>query len=211
MMRTPSDGSSRARLREHVLQALELFWAPLSPMNELGPYLTSLYGQAVTANEFEMLLNDEREAFSRGLQHDVWLCLGLRPDQTADPDRWARSDWPLWVRVVAPESEEIRIYWLLRQLYRAPVMPGPPGTQPLEELWTRLATRLPTEEVIGLRRAVEQDQGHEVDWTEDRYSIWAETAEGLFDRLATQDRQRRQQLADKFSLDTYSQLFGVDG
>ena len=212
MLMTSPDDSAQATLRRLVLDALEHFWWPLSPKDELEPYLRVLYGRTVTHGELDDLLNSEREAFARGVEHDVWLCLGLRPDQSADLNRWARSDWPMWVRIVDPDSEQIRSFWLLRQLYRAPVIPSAPGTEPLAALWSRLAAQLPAKEVEDLRRAVERDQGQQFDWTEDRYAIWAESADGLFDRMASTDRQRRQEIANRLaSLDAKAQLFGVEG
>ena len=212
MMQVSSRQADQAGLRQAVLDALEDFWWPLAPATELGPYLEAVHRRPVTADAWDELLNDERRAFLRGEQRDPWLCLGIRPDLTGDPERWARSDWPLWVRVVGPDDARIRPYWLLRQLDRAPVMPGEPGTQSLTALWTRLAAQLPTHEVALLRSEVERDPRPGYDWQQDRFSIWAEVADELFGRLAEDDRREREAVARRLGrLDVADQLFGIEG
>jgi hypothetical protein len=198
-------------LRERILSALDHFWCPLRADDELRPYLEGVWRQPVAADDLARLMADERRAFDRGEPRPVWVCLGIWPEGRADPDRWARSDWPLWVRVVDPDGEQARRYWLLRQLYRAPVMPGDPRTDPLTDLWVRLAAHLPTSAVAWLRRETRHDQATEVDWEQDRFSIWAEVADWQFDLLADDDRQRREQIALRLaSHSPAAQLFGSD-
>jgi hypothetical protein len=107
--------------------------------------------------------------------------VGICPDGRGDPERWVRSDWPLWVRVVDPDGEHVRRYWLLRQLYRVPVTPGGPATEPLTDLWERPAGDLPVREVACVRRHVLEDLGRRVDWEQDRFSIWGEVADWQFE------------------------------
>jgi hypothetical protein len=198
-------------LRERVLTSLEHFWSPLRVDDELRPYLAGVWGQPVAADALARLLADERAAFDRDEPQGVWVGLGVYPDGRGDPERWVRSDWPLWVRVVDPDGERVRRYWLLRQLYRAPVKPGGPGTEPLTDLWERLAADLPAREVAQLRRHVPEDLGRSVDWDRDRFSIWGEVADWQFDLLAGEDRHRRERIAERLApLSPTAQLFGRD-
>ena len=58
------------------------------------------WGQPVAADALARLLADERAASDRDGPQGVWVGLGICPDGRGDPERWVRSDWPLWVRVV---------------------------------------------------------------------------------------------------------------
>lgn len=202
---------NRQMLRERVLAALEHFWSPLRVDDELRPYLEGVWGQPVPADALARLLADERAAFDRDGPQGAWVGVGICPDGRGDPERWVRSDWPLWVRLVDPAGERVRRYWLLRQLYRAPVKPGGPGTEPLTDLWERLAGDLPAREVACARRHVPEDLGRRVDWEQDRFSIWGEVADWQFDLLAGEDRHRRERIAEQLApLSPTAQLFGRD-
>jgi hypothetical protein len=102
--------------------------------------------------------------------------------------------------VVDPAGEHVRRYWLLRQLYRAPVTPGGPATEPLTDLWERPAGDLPAREVACVRRHVLEDLGRRVDWEQDRFSIWGEVADWQFELLAGEDRHRRERIAEQLAL-----------
>jgi hypothetical protein len=204
--------ASGQTLRERVLSALEHFWCPLHVDDELRPYLEGTWGQPVSAAALAGLLAAERQAFDRAAPRPVWICLGLWPDGHGEPGWWARSDWPLWVRVVDPDGEQARRCWLLRQLYRGPIMPDDPAAGPLTELWVRLAAHLPTQAVAELRDAVYPDPAAVSDWEQDRFSLWAEVADSQFDLLAAEDRRRRERIAQRLAvgLSPSAQLFGRD-
>jgi hypothetical protein len=119
--------TSGQTLRERVLDALEHFWCPLRADEELHPYLEGTWGLPVTTDALVALLAAERQAFDQAVARPVWICLGLWPDGHGEPGWWTRSDWPLWVRVVDRDGEQARRCWLLRQLYRAPVVPDDPA------------------------------------------------------------------------------------
>ena len=116
---------------------MEHFWCPLRAEDELLPYLEGTWGEPVTVEALAGLLAAERQAFDQAMARPVWICVGLGPDGHGEPGWWVRPDWPLWIRVVDPEGEQARRCWLLRQLYRAPVIPGDPAS-PLTRLWVRL-------------------------------------------------------------------------
>ena len=209
-MTSPVSEPALEPLRSNVLEVLEHFWWPLSPTNELQPIIETWQASSIDPNALKRLLEAEKQAFTSGAERDVWVCLGIRPDLQGDPNRWARSDWPKWVRVIDPESERIRAYWLLRQLYRFWISPDNPRAERLRDLWSNLAEELPASEVRQLRRIVESHKQN-FDWAVDRFPTWAEVADELFGRAAEKDRVRRQAIAEELvGLDPRIQLFGVN-
>jgi hypothetical protein len=190
------------------LCALEHFWCPLR-VDELRLYLEGAWGQPVTVDALAGLLTTERHAFDQAVARPVWICVGLWPDGHGAPGWWARSDWPLWVRVVDPHVEQARRCWLLRQLYRAPVLPSDPDN-PLTQLWVRLAAHLPAAAVAQLQDELHPNPAAGVDWEQERFSVWGEVADSQFDLLADEDRRRRQWIAQRLAADLSptAQLFG---
>lgn len=206
------EASPQQRLRSIVLRALEELACPLSPPQELRPYIATLYNQDVTHEQFEALLGVERQAFDGGQQRPVWLCAGIGPDLRGLPDCWARSDWHLSPRVIHPESKLARRTWLVRQLYGLlPVdQAGQVAASPLTELYQRQARLL-------LPRAVERVRqrfrSHNPDytWARYRFDIWQIVAEDLFDELAAADQHRCEEVAEQLAdRDLKTQLFGID-
>jgi hypothetical protein len=107
-------------------------------------------------------------------------------------------------------GEQARRCWLLRQLYRAPVIPNDPAS-PLTRLWVRRAAYLPAQAVAELREEPDPDPSGS-EWERDRYVAWAEVADSQFDLLADEDRRRRQWIAQRLAADLSptAQLFGRD-
>jgi hypothetical protein len=206
------DPLEQERLRQWVLEALEHFNCPVAPQEELRPFLEGVLRVPIPTTELELLIEAEQQSYEAGRQRPVWLCLGIRPDLTGDPGYWTRSDWPLWWRIVHPEGEQVRRYWLLRQLFRSPVQrtnPRRPFPEPLERLYLQLAEQLPDDEVEELRRDLQHDPEYDADWEQDRWEVWCAIAERLFDDLADEDRQRREQIAATLGQsDTSTQLWG---
>jgi hypothetical protein len=204
--------SPQQRLRSIVLRALQELSCPLSPRQELRPYVATLHEQDVTQEEFEAPLRAERQAFVGGEQRPVWLCAGIGPNQRGLPDRWARSDWDLSRRVVHPQSEPARRAWLLRQLHGLlPVdQAGEVAASPLTELYQRHARLLPQRAVERVRQRFRR---HDPDytWAQHRFDSWQIVAEGLFDELAAADQRRCEEVAEQLAdRDLKTQLFGID-
>lgn len=194
---------------EQVLAALDHLYCPVAPTTSWGRSW-----KASTASRWHQptwtACSQTSGAPSTLAQRPIWLCVGICPDLRGDTDYWARSDWAPWVRVVLPDSWLVREYWLVRQLWRA--LPEDPSTRPspLVDLLVRKAKLLPVKEVERVRRWSRRNDPH-YDSARDRFSIWGNiVAEDLFDMLASENRQRCQQVADELvKLDQRAQLYGI--
>jgi LacI family transcriptional regulator len=98
----------RRPVREVVLEYLEdLGW----PANgrELAMYAAARYGRELPSVRFGSLGADERTAYVKGAVRPVWLCHALSHDRGDVVRRlWARSDWPLERRIVAPTTARVQ-------------------------------------------------------------------------------------------------------
>lgn len=203
-------------LRQRVMEALWHFWCPLHVEEELRPYLEGTWGEPVAADALVGLLAAQRRALEQAGAAAVRICLGILPDGHAEPSWWALPTWPLWVRIVDPDGQQARRYWLLRQLYRAPVIStrsDAAGARALVALWERLAVHLPPQEVAQFREVVSREDPAVVsDWEQDRFAIWGEVADMQFDLVAAGDRRRRLEIAERLAaeLSPAAQLFGRD-
>jgi hypothetical protein len=218
-MRPASSQVDPAQLRRRVLDALDLLWLPARPVEELGPLLETAHQHPVDSEALRQLLDQERADFAAGRRRPVWLCLGIGPDLRGDPDRWARSDWPLWVRVVHPDPQSQRCEnaWAVRELFSAQAMVGdspkrvPPS--PLTKLLISRARQLPRQAVERhrrwVRRSAQRSPGWVYDWQVDRFVVWEEAARDVFDTEAEEHRRRCEKVAAQLAgLDLATQLFG---
>lgn len=111
-----SGGVQRRPLRALILDALEEIGSP-TYTRELILFLRARYGREVPPTRFGSLSSDERNAFERGGPRPVWLCHGITWDRGEAIKRlWARSDWPLERRLVAPTTGRVQHLLLTRRL-----------------------------------------------------------------------------------------------
>jgi hypothetical protein len=134
-------------LRLMVLDALDdLGWPTYS--RELMLYLKARYGRTVTPTRFGTLGSDEVKAFAKRGSGDensatgdgvrragprpVWLCFGLTYDRGEPIKRlWARSDWPLERRIVAPTSGRIQHLKVTKRLAELALEAGDTAADPM--------------------------------------------------------------------------------
>lgn len=94
-------------LRDVVLDLLQEAGFPLNSLLLAG-VLRPLQGRNIPATRFGTLSNDEASSYDSSRSRPVYLCHGLTFDRGQAVKRfWARSDWPLASRIIAPMSGRI--------------------------------------------------------------------------------------------------------
>ena len=107
----PSQQRARSRatrpLREVVLDCLSDIGL-MTYSQQLAIYAKGRYGREIASTRFSSLSRDEENAARNNRTREVWLCLGLTFNR-GEPIRrlWARSDWPLHERLVAPTTGRV--------------------------------------------------------------------------------------------------------
>jgi LacI family repressor for deo operon, udp, cdd, tsx, nupC, and nupG len=105
---TPRQAGRRRPVREVVLEYLEDLGWPANA-RELAMYASARYGRELPSVRFGSLGADERTAFAKGAVRPVWLCHALSHERGDVVRRqWARSDWPLERRIVAPTTARVQ-------------------------------------------------------------------------------------------------------
>lgn len=91
-----------------VLDALEdLDWPAYS--REVSQFCSARFGREIPAHRFGTLAFDEMQSFQRSTPRPVWLCFALTYDRHQSIKRlWARSDWQLERRIVAPTTGRVQ-------------------------------------------------------------------------------------------------------
>lgn len=99
--------SSRRPIREVLLDCLSDIGL-MTYSQQLAIYAKARYGREVPSTRFSSLSRDEESAARNNRTREVWLCHGLTFDR-GEPIRrlWARSDWPLHERIVAPTTGRV--------------------------------------------------------------------------------------------------------
>jgi hypothetical protein len=107
---TPAGSLTKGRpVRALVLDALEdLGWPAYT--REIALYCQARYGRVLSPTRFGTLASDEVKSYVKGKRpQTVWLCFGLTSTRGEAIRRlWARSDWPLDRRIVAPTTGRIQ-------------------------------------------------------------------------------------------------------
>ena len=100
----PRSADGGRPLREIVLDVLDEAKAPLNSLL-IANMLRPLQDRAIPSTRFGTLSNDEAKSFNSSRAKPVYLCHCLTHDQGQAVKRfWARSDWPLTVRIMGPIS-----------------------------------------------------------------------------------------------------------
>jgi hypothetical protein len=103
-------------VRALVLDVLDdLDWPAYS--REVSHYSAARFGREIPPARFGTLGIDEMRSFQSGTQRPVWLCFALTHDRHQAIKRlWARSDWSLERRIVAPTTGRVQHLRITRQL-----------------------------------------------------------------------------------------------
>lgn len=175
--------AARRPVRELLVESLEDLGWP-AHARELGLYATARYGRSIEPTRFGSLAADERASFVRGASRPVWLCHGLTHDRGEAIRRlWARSDWPLAMRIVAPTTGRVQH---LRMTAKVCELAEKHEASPdkLHYLAADLARDLPGTEV---RRGTFDLDG------------WRATARDELARVEDEDRDRREAAAERLA------------
>ncbi len=119
LQESPVAGEMRSRpLRAVVLDTLQdLGWPAYS--RDLALYCQARYGRKFAATRFGTLAADEEKAYLRPGRppRPLWMCFALTFDRHQPIKRLlARSDWPLFMRIVAPTTGRVQHLWMTRRL-----------------------------------------------------------------------------------------------
>src|SRR5690606_20042116 len=94
-------------LRDITLDMLQAARCPLNSLL-LASVIRPLHGRSIAATRFGTLSNDEARSFESSRARPVYLCHCITYDQGQAVKRfWARSDWPLADRIMAPMTGRI--------------------------------------------------------------------------------------------------------
>ena len=196
-----------------TLDALDdLGWPAYS--RELMLYLRARYGRMVNSTRFGTLGSDEITAFGKrdlgnearalndGVRRPgpraVWLCFSLTFDRGEAIKRlWARSDWSLERRIVAPTSGRIQHLKLTKRLAELALEAGETAADPLS------------------MKIIAADHARDLPGVTFRrgdfpLELWRDTAARMLEELEPRDHEARQKAARKLSqLPDRFQLFGI--
>lgn len=186
-------------LRVVVLDALDdIAWPSYS--RELSQFCSAWTGRTIQPERFGSLANDEMKAFQRSLEgsrvRPVWLCFALTHDRYQPIKRlWARSDWPLERRIIAPTSGRVQHLKLTAKLCELAGRGGAENSEMMGIIAADHARDLP-----GVRV---QHGKFEVD-------VWRRIALELLQEFEPRDAEARLQSADRLrDHGPIVQLFGA--
>lgn len=186
----------RRSLRETLLDCLSDFGL-MAYSQQLAIYAKGRVGREIPSTRFSSLSRDEENAARNNRTREVWLCHGLTFDR-GEPIRrlWARSDWPLHERIVAPTTGRV-LY--LRTAAR------------LAELALRdQAVAADAEMLKYLAADSARDLGLPFKRGEFPLDVWRESALTQLEPLEEADRAARVEAAERLAqeLPPLAQLFG---
>jgi hypothetical protein len=194
---TPQPSRRGLPVREAILDALEELGV-MAYSRELVLYVKARYGRDVAPARFGTLDKDEQNAFDNGRPKAVFLCHGITSDRFEGIKRlWARSDWPLEARIVAPTTGRIQHLRITAQLCRIAKQEAVPFADPetLRFIAADHARDLPG---VRLKRGEFDLDG------------WRELASEELEKFEPNDLERRREAAGRLrALPERDQLFGA--
>ena len=188
--------ASKRPLRGVALDALHEIGS-LAYSQTLAVYLKARYGRQVAATRFGTLSKDEEKSFNSGSPRPVWLCHGLTFNTGEAVRRlWARSDWPLADRIIAPLTG--RVIYLRSSARFAELAEKHADSAADSDLLKFLAADFARDLGISFRRG------------EFPLSVWRDTALGLLREIEDEDRTARVAAAERLagSMSESELLFG---
>lgn len=188
-------GSGRS-VRDLVLDCLQDIGL-LTYSQQLAIYSKARYGREIPSVRFGTLSRDEERAIRSSRPREAWLCHGLTFDR-GEPIRrlWARSNWPLHERIVAPTTSRV-LY--LRM------------TKRLAELAMRDEDVAADSEMLKYLAADNaRDLGLQFRRGEFPLESWRDSALTQLRTIEEEDRDARMEAAERLArtLPSISQLFG---
>jgi hypothetical protein len=194
-----------------VLDALDdIEWPAYS--RELMHYVRARYGRHVNPTRFGTLASDESAAYdkrqrkavtsgrsgARPEPRAVWLCFALTYDRGEAIKRlWARSDWPLDRRIVAPTTGRVQHLKLTKRLCELALEAGDAAADPMA------------------MKIIAADHARDVPGVDFRrgdfpLGAWRDSAEALLRDLEPRDQEARRRAAELLSHRAERhQLFGA--
>ncbi|MBV5999034.1 hypothetical protein KUU21_05160 [Pseudomonas aeruginosa] len=186
-------------LRDITLDMLQEARCPLNSLL-LASVIRPLHGRSIPATRFGTLSNDEARSFESSRARPVYLCHCITYDQGQAVKRfWARSDWPLADRIMAPMTGRILF------------LKGAAWTINLARLVSE--GQIPADNPATLQYvAADQarDAGFPVQRTKFLYDEWLAVISASLDKHEAEDRALREAAAMELEqqLSERDQLFG---
>jgi hypothetical protein len=189
---------TRLPVRVALLDALDEL-GTMAYSRQLLLYIKARWGREIAPARFGTASKDEERAFDSRRPHAVYLAHGLTSQRFEPIKRlWARSDWPIDKRIVAPTSGRV-LY--LRMTAR------------ICELALRSEELAVDPEMM---RILAADHARDLPGTKFRrgsfeLELWRDIAIRLLDDLAPRDQELRSEAAERLAaLTPREQLFGAE-
>lgn len=186
-------------VRDMVLNAIEDLGC-LAFSREVMLYAQARYGRQVPAARFGTLSKDEQAAYDSKRPRAVFLAHGLTSERFEPIKRlWARSDWPLWMRIVAPTTGRVQHLQMTVALCRIAISIGESAADP---------------EMLKILAADHARDVPGVAFKRGQFPLedWCSRAQALLDQHEGPDRTKREEAALRFEqrgLPARAALFGA--